>query len=134
MEDEDPIIRNVSMRMAAKGLGPKALSLRAGLNETYVRDLLKGRSRNPRQAHLQKLANALECEVGDLTSATLVDQNRLDLLAAYDAMDEAQRQALLTMAKGVVRRDPEPEPQRPATRPRRAACVTSITERKSWRA
>jgi transcriptional regulator with XRE-family HTH domain len=58
------------------------------------------------------------------------DQPRLDLLAAYDAMDEEQRRALVTMAKAVARRE-APEPQAPAPRPkpRPAACVIPVRQR-----
>jgi DNA-binding Xre family transcriptional regulator len=81
MVDEGLIARNVGLRMAIMGLGPKALSLKAGLNETYVRDLVQGRSRNPRQAHLQHLATALDCQVTDLTGEP-PDDPRLARLVA----------------------------------------------------
>ncbi len=38
---------------------PKALSLQAGLNETAIRDILKGRSKNPRTDTTRKIANIL---------------------------------------------------------------------------
>ena len=106
MDEEGLIARNVRQRMAAKGIGPKALSLKAGLNETYVRDLLKGRSRNPRQGHLRSLALALDCRVSDLTG-------------------ETEREMLLRLAKS-VRRDAEPEPPTVPTRRRTAACVVTV--------
>jgi hypothetical protein len=37
--------------------------------------------------------------------ASRLDQERTDLLAAYDAMDEEQRRAMLVLAKGAARRD-----------------------------
>ncbi|HEY2105557.1 MAG TPA: helix-turn-helix transcriptional regulator [Candidatus Binataceae bacterium] len=67
--DAGPVARQVHYRMVDMGLSPKALSLRAGLNETYVRDLLIGRSRNPKGHQLTQLAAALECEVADLLNA-----------------------------------------------------------------
>ncbi len=48
------------------GLNQKRLSLGAGLNETYVRDIIKGRTRNPRTDSLGKLARALGCSRADL--------------------------------------------------------------------
>jgi len=54
------VARAVERRMKALGLSPKSLSKKAGLNETFVRDLLEGRSRNPRADSLQKLARGLD--------------------------------------------------------------------------
>jgi transcriptional regulator with XRE-family HTH domain len=130
MEDEGAIARNVRLRMEAKGLGPKALSLKADLNETYVRDILKGKSRNPRQAHLQKLAAALDCRVSDLTDeldpagvgAVPKQDLRRDLHAAIDAMDEDQRRAVLTIIKMMVPREATDEANSdPSTKPRDVA-------------
>ncbi len=127
MEEESLIARNVRLRMEVKGLGPKALSLQAGLNETYVRDLLKGRSRNPKQAHLQQLAVALDCRASDLTGETepatpgamLTDEAISELVAAFRSTDEQGREMILRLAKA-VRRDAEPIPEQPApnTQPR----------------
>ena len=47
-------------------LNPKSLSLAAGVNETYVRDILKGKSVNPRMEQLGKLAAKLGCTAEDL--------------------------------------------------------------------
>jgi hypothetical protein len=56
----------IRRRMNELGLNPKRLSLGAGLNETYVRDIIKGRTRNPRTDTLGKLARALRCSRADL--------------------------------------------------------------------
>lgn len=104
MQDEGRIARNVRLLMEAKGLGSKALSLRAGLNETYVRDILKGKSRNPRHEHLQKLAAALGCRVIDLTDELdPTERARADWMALFDAMTEEQRHTSTEMVKLVVR-------------------------------
>jgi transcriptional regulator with XRE-family HTH domain len=60
------VANEIRRRMESLGMSPKALSLKAGLNETYVRDLFSGRSKNPRNAHLHALAVALGCTVLDL--------------------------------------------------------------------
>lgn len=62
-----PLAAEVRRRMLALGVTQKALALQAGLNETYVRDLLRGRSRSPQVRELSKLAAALGCELADLT-------------------------------------------------------------------
>jgi transcriptional regulator with XRE-family HTH domain len=132
MEDASLLVHNLRLRMKAKGVGPKALSLQAGLNETYVRDLLKGRSLNPRQGHLQNLAAALDCRVSDLTGEMATTRSgdeatqeaKRALLDAFDAMSEEQRRALLIVAKGMV---PEARPAEPVAeslpRRRSAACL-----------
>lgn len=56
----------VERRMKALGMNAKHLSRAAGLNETFVRDVLKGKSQNPLMANVEKLADALHCEITDL--------------------------------------------------------------------
>lgn len=56
----------LEQRMRAAGFNQRSLAVAAGLNETYVRDLLRGRSRNPKSGHLAKLAETLGCSVSDL--------------------------------------------------------------------
>jgi phage repressor protein C with HTH and peptisase S24 domain len=53
--------------MSLLGFNPKSLSRAAGLNETYVRDILAGKSLNPKSEHLAKLAKALGCVADDLS-------------------------------------------------------------------
>lgn len=65
--DAGVVAREVHRRMTEMGVGQKALALAAGLNETYVRDLFRGRSVNQKLRELRKLADALECQVEDLT-------------------------------------------------------------------
>src|SRR4051812_15377464 len=66
-QDAAPVAREVHRRMVELGLSQKALSTSAGLNETYVRDLYKGKSRNPTTDKLSALAMALGCRIEDLT-------------------------------------------------------------------
>jgi transcriptional regulator with XRE-family HTH domain len=63
MEIADEIRR----RMRLLGLSPERLSLAAGLNKTYVRDIFNGRARSPKLDNLAKLAGALGCSVDQLT-------------------------------------------------------------------
>jgi len=53
--------------MKVLNLNPKSLSQKASLNDTAVRDILEGRSKNPRHDTLQKIAKALGCTLSDLT-------------------------------------------------------------------
>lgn len=54
------IISNIRRRMLALDLKMKRLSLHSGLGETYVRDLLTGRSKNPKTEELQKVLDELD--------------------------------------------------------------------------
>lgn len=95
MKTETMIARNLRMRMEAEPIGQKALAVRAGLNETYVRDILVGKSLNPRQEHLTKLARALHCNVADLTAESPAPPPSdvsvaRDILANLDPADRAE--------------------------------------------
>lgn len=72
MEDSE-LQRRLRARMAATGHNQKSLAVAAGLNDTAVRDILKGRSRNPQYRTLYRLAEILGCQVADLTGAGPAD-------------------------------------------------------------
>ena len=55
-------------KMEELGFNAKQLSLAAGLNETYVRDLLKAENPNPRLQHLKALAAELGVSIDWLDS------------------------------------------------------------------
>lgn len=62
-----PWVENLRRLMLAKGMNPKSLSRAAGgVGETYVRDILAGRSKNPKMSELQLVADALECSLDDI--------------------------------------------------------------------
>lgn len=50
---------NLRALMQARGLNPRSLSLKAGLNATAVRDMLEGRTRFPRYDTVKALAGSL---------------------------------------------------------------------------
>ena len=60
------IQREIRWRMEAAGQNQKSLARAAQLNETAIRDILKGRSKNPRIDTLKAIATVLECTVNDL--------------------------------------------------------------------
>lgn len=65
-------------------LDMKGLSTKAGLKETYVKDIVRGQSRNPTASRLAKLAKALGCTVADLTgeiTARIEDRMARDTVA-----------------------------------------------------
>jgi len=55
------IAQELRRRMEERGFKQKALAIAADLNETYVRDILKGKSKNPEASKLARLAEALGC-------------------------------------------------------------------------
>ena len=60
------LAREIERRMAERGLQPTPLSKSLGLNESFLRNILSGKSRNPRADNLGKIAAALGCTVNDL--------------------------------------------------------------------
>lgn len=142
MEDEG-LIGRLRRRMKARKIGQKALSKQAGLNETYVRDILKKKSRNPSHAGLQKLAFILECHVSDLTGELEPDDGaapnpKQELHAVIDEMDAEEQETLLRVALGLrkpprpPRSDPPPRPEGPD--PPRPTAGGRVTENRVSRA
>ncbi|GCD55183.1 LexA family transcriptional regulator [Acetobacter pasteurianus] len=61
-----PVADELERRMAHLGLSQKALARKAGVGDTYVRDILKGKSRNPGGEKLECIAAVLGCTARDL--------------------------------------------------------------------
>ena len=64
-------------RMSAAGLNQRSLALAAGLHEDRVRNILRGRSRNPRADTVDALASAL-----DVPAAWLLGQRATPMLSS----------------------------------------------------
>ena len=62
----EKLTKNLQKRMRLLGLTQKALALKSGLNETAVRDILKGRSTDPQFSTLRGIARTLGCAIEDL--------------------------------------------------------------------
>ena len=114
--------------MAERGLENHELAAQAGTSRQAIYKLRRGLTRMlPDWA--KRLAGPLGVSWQELVEGmpTPADQDRTDLLAAYDAMDEEQRRALLAMAKVIVRQEEAPERRKPPSRKRRAAaCVVAL--------
>lgn len=61
----------INQRLDELGLTPRAASLKAGLHEDAVRNILRGKSTSPRGRTLTGLARALDMNVDELASFTL---------------------------------------------------------------
>lgn len=59
---------NLSALMEARGTNPKRLARDAGLGETAIRDIMKGRSDNPKVDTIHKIADALQVPLYRLTT------------------------------------------------------------------
>lgn len=69
-EQEPKWLDNLRALLAHRKLNPRALSLKAGLNATAVRDMLEGRARFPRYDTVEALAKALEVTPAQLMGGT----------------------------------------------------------------
>jgi phage repressor protein C with HTH and peptisase S24 domain len=67
MGEQTELVARLRQLMQEAGHTQKGLALKAELNETAVRDILIGKSRNPQYQTLSKLARVLGCDVADLT-------------------------------------------------------------------
>jgi transcriptional regulator with XRE-family HTH domain len=69
---ESPYVaRAIYRRMKEAGLSQRALALKAGLPETYVRDVMSGKSKNPKHHSLAAIATALNCSLLDIIDPKL---------------------------------------------------------------
>lgn len=109
--------------MQRAGVSQSELARRLGIRSQAVNQWLAPGGTAPRGARLHKVAAALGVALSDLLIESIdasADQARTDLLAAYDAMNEEQRNALLIVAKVMVPvekpdgagTDPAPAPKR----------------------
>lgn len=57
------LVARIEARMDLLGLNPFSAAKKAGLGGDYVRDIIRGRVRNPSNERLGKLAEALECSL-----------------------------------------------------------------------
>ena len=107
-------------RMVAGGFNQKSLARHAGLNETAVRDILKGRSRSPRIDTLEALSRALSCTVQELTGHGDAPErpdktDRIEVMGAVEA--SANRQSIVRPPDDWYQID-VPKDQRFQNRPR----------------
>jgi transcriptional regulator with XRE-family HTH domain len=65
-QNPNATVQEIFRRMNQLKLNPSSLAARAGLNESYFRDLFRGKSQNPLLAHLPAIAKALQCEEANL--------------------------------------------------------------------
>ncbi|CDZ43225.1 LexA family repressor/S24 family protease [Neorhizobium galegae bv. officinalis] len=67
---ETSLQKRLKIRLDMVGLNPHEAALKAGLSPSYVRDILRGKSRKPTAENLEKLAIALETTIDWFTSSS----------------------------------------------------------------
>lgn len=91
----------IRQKMEELGLNPTALSKAAGLNQTYVRDLLESDDPNPRLRHLQALASVLGVKIEWLIEGA--DQNKIADI--WSRIPQRDREAAQRMLEGLTRKE-----------------------------
>jgi len=64
--EKHPTAYAIEALMKECDTNPKRLAKSAGVGETYIRDIIKGRSLDPQTGKLVKVASALSCSLDDL--------------------------------------------------------------------
>ena len=111
--DASPLARGLFFKMRDASLTMTALAARAGVRPDFIRDILRGKSKNPGYDGLEKIAKVLGCEVKDLRDQGIpgdepkqgqfVDQpDELALLAFYRSLDFEGKKAAFTAMRDVV--------------------------------
>jgi transcriptional regulator with XRE-family HTH domain len=72
-KDRPYVAKAIYRRMQEAGLNYRSLALKAGLPETYVRDVMYGRSKNPKHHALAAIATALNCSLLDIIDPKLAN-------------------------------------------------------------
>jgi transcriptional regulator with XRE-family HTH domain len=90
-DSASPVAREIYRRMRQANLTQKALATRAGVGSSYVRDLLRGKSLNPRYEHLSAIAKALGCSIEDLNIAPRPH----DQIGQSELIDKPEEMAIL---------------------------------------
>lgn len=70
MNTPSQLSENLRRRLKLSGISQKGLAVKAGLNETAVRDIIQGRSRDPQYNTLRAIVRVLGCSVEDLYQDT----------------------------------------------------------------
>jgi len=81
----------IEKRLIVLGLKRAEASKKAGLNATYIRDLVEGRVRNPRSEHLARLAEVLETTLEWLAEGRGPEDHTAGAIQAGEVMQVWER-------------------------------------------
>ena len=104
------IIKEFAERLDAvlseKNIPRKKASLGAGLNETWVRDVIEGKTRNPRMDSISKMADYLNMDVHELLTGeksidieTGLTPNQQKLMDKIKTLDDREQQLFESMTE-----------------------------------
>ena len=117
-----PLVREIYRRMTEAGLTATTLAAKVGRNESYFRDLFRGRSRAPSADYLPAIAAALDCEVTDLvhpgesgsepsTHGDIYQPDEVALIGFWRVLSDAGKhrvmRAIIREANRAIRGEPE---------------------------
>lgn len=129
-------IRQARMRAGPDGRGMTQAALAAALDvvRSHVTNVENGKDKLSLEK-LEIVAAETNTTVAWLIGEDLVAKpgyGHADLIAAYNALDEEHRHALLTMAKGLARSGVATQPTAPKkrTKSRKAATIVATAKRK----
>jgi len=127
--EKHPAAYAIEALMEYRGTNPKRLAKNAGVGETYIRDIIKGRSLDPQTSKLVKVASALSCTLDDLvtlgrrihagdtapiieltaepagaqaTGQGLYTEEEISLIGLWRELSPAQRGALVSFLEATV--------------------------------
>lgn len=100
--EHDPRWGALARRMESNNYSSRGLAEAAGLNQTAVRDILKGRSKNPGYGTLAKLAQILQCEVIDIAPSDFPTRRALSIGARRQPQKPLARSLRLTIDQEVT--------------------------------
>lgn len=109
---ESVLVRNVRRLMEEQALTMKGLSTKTGRSESFIRDILSGKSQNPRQDSVQLLASALGVSVAALTGPPGEDPEGADDAVAERLLEARTAAGYLTADSFAAAQDIDPKKYR----------------------
>lgn len=100
--------QRIRQQLVAHDLSERGASLAAGLSDSYVRNILCGKSQNPTSEKLQKLAAVLHCDykwlaTGAGSPATAIeDPDEEELILSFRSLPESQRKQALAVFRALA--------------------------------
>jgi transcriptional regulator with XRE-family HTH domain len=86
----EKIVRNITEFLTVGPYNARSMSKMAGMNESYLRDILNGRIKNPRKVTLERLARVMTCPVEDLKEKDMTFDRPLYVRPVLEARPVAE--------------------------------------------
>jgi transcriptional regulator with XRE-family HTH domain len=100
--ERDPVTRvlaeNIERIMLDRGMSQAELQRAAGLSQSGIHDIFKGRLKSPKVETVARIAQALQVNVADLFLDPIELQGRKAILAAYGTLSPEKRGTILAIA------------------------------------